>query len=144
MATSYLTMLEKTDNTTRLPASEFNEIKDALTDGTRGIITQCIKTKAASYIAAGVLNVGGTALLNSTAGAMAMTLADPGEAGIRMTLIMSADGGDVTVTAATAGAFDATNKILTFSAALNCIELVSISSTRWQIVVNSGVTLSAS
>jgi hypothetical protein len=143
MAISYLSMSEKTDNTTRQTANEYNEIKDALTDGTKSIKTQCVQMLTVNYTEAGALNVGGTANLNSTDGAMSLTLADPDVAGIHMLITMGTDGGDVTITTESVGGWDSTNNTATFNDVGDSLYIVSISSTKWLILKNSGVTLSA-
>lgn len=144
MATTYLTMLEKTDNASRLPASEFNEIKDALTDGTKAITTQCVKIKASNYSTSGALNVGGLSTLNSSGGVLTMTLAAPSEAGIECTISLVTAGNNATVTCAAGVTVDGTNNRMTFSTASQTIILRSISTTRWVIVQNIGsVALSA-
>ena len=61
MAISYLALTEKTTNTTRYTAAEYNQLKDALTDGTRAITTQNVLIKSASYSSSGALNIGGFA-----------------------------------------------------------------------------------
>ncbi len=138
MAISYLTMLEKVDNTTRYPASEHNAIKDALTDGTKSITTQGVLIKSASYSSSGALNIGGFAAMDSSGGALAMTLAAPTEAGIHQIISLVTAGNDAVVTLGSGVTCDGTNNTLTFNAAAETLILISISTTRWAIIQNVG------
>jgi len=72
------------------------------------------------------------------------TLADPTKAGIRFVLRLLTDGGTVTVTAAN-GLNVTGNTIAAFDDASDILSLVSVSHTtgyRWQVLVNTGVSLS--
>lgn len=72
------------------------------------------------------------------------TLVDPTKAGIRFVLRMLTDGGDIVVTAA-AGLNVTGNTIATFNDASDILSLVSVSTSsgyRWQVLVNTGVSLS--
>ena len=142
--TSYLALAEKTSNTTRHTADEYNELKDALTDGTKGITTQCIKTKTASYTTSGALAIGGFASINSSGGTLALTLAAPPEAGVDQTICLVTAGNNAVVTLGSGVTYDGTNNTATFSTAGQTLILKSISTTRWVIVENIGtVTFSA-
>ncbi len=136
MAISYLTLLEKTANVTRHKASEYNEIKDALTDGTKSITTQGILMKAVAYSSSGALNIGGFATLDSSGGSLAMTLAAPTEAGIKQIICLVTAGNDAVVTVGAGVTVDGTNNTMTLNASSETIILLSISTTRWVIVEN--------
>lgn len=72
------------------------------------------------------------------------TLVDPTKAGIRFVLRMLTDGGDIVVTAA-AGLNVTGNTVATFNDASDILSLVSVSTSsgyRWQVLVNTGVSLS--
>ncbi len=143
MAISYLSMSEKTDLTTRMQASEYNEIKDALTDGTKSIATQGIKVVETAYASSGALNVGGFANMDSSGGALIMTLANPGATGILQILTLGTAGNNATITTATAGGFNGIDNTAVFNAAAETLILISISTTRWVIIQNvGGVALS--
>lgn len=80
-----------------------------------------------------------------TAAAEARTLADPDRSGVFLTLNLKTDGGNCTVTAATA-VNAAGNTTLTFADAGDTAVFVSIpdgaSAYKWKIVGNDGVALS--
>ena len=72
------------------------------------------------------------------------TLVDPTKAGIRFVLRMLTDGGDIVVTAAN-GLNVTGNTVATFNDASDILSLVSVSTSsgyRWQVLVNTGVSLS--
>lgn len=72
------------------------------------------------------------------------TLANPTKAGIRFVLRLLTDGGDVVVTASN-GLNVTGNTVATFNDASDILSLVSVSHTtgfRWQVLVNTGVSLS--
>ena len=139
--TSYLTMVEKTDNTTELSATEYNEVKDGLTDGTKAIKTQAVQVLSADYSSSAALAIGGFANMISSSGTMAMTLADPDVAGLSQTITMGTGSNTVTVTCETAAGFGS-GDTLTFTSVNNTIILQSISATKWIVWANSGVTIS--
>ena len=75
-----------------------------------------------------------------SSGAEARTLANPTKLGIRLTLRLKTDGGDVTVTASN-GLNVAGNTQAVFADVGDQLELVSVSHTtgyRWEILVNTG------
>lgn len=79
-----------------------------------------------------------------TAAAEARTLANPTKAGNRLTLRMKTDGGDCTVTAAN-GLNVSGNTQAVFADVGDTLDLISVSHTtgfRWDVLVNSGVSLS--
>ena len=100
-----------------------------------------------AYTATGAIALpAGVASMNTTAGAMAMTLANPGAAGVMLVITLAVRGGsnNAVVTTATAAGFDGTNNTATFDAAAETLVLISITATRWAIVENIGsVGLSA-
>lgn len=79
-----------------------------------------------------------------SAAAETRTLDNPSKAGIRFVLRLFTDGGDVVVTAAN-GLNVTGNTVATFNDASDILSLISVSHTtgyRWQVLVNTGVSLS--
>lgn len=105
----------------------------------------CVQDKDKIYIANGAIVTLGHASLNKSAGALAMTLADPGVAG-KTLIIIHIDTGTYghTVTTATGAALDGTNNRATLNAKREMLVLRSISATEWIILANvGGVVLTA-
>lgn len=100
--------------------------------------------KSTSYTSSGAITTNGAALLNKTTPALAMTLANPDVTG-KLLIICQIDTGTAghTVTTASTGGFDGTNNTATFNAQYDSLVLYSIGVTRWIIVENLGVVLSA-
>lgn len=79
-----------------------------------------------------------------TAAAESRTVATPLKAGLDLTLVLDTDGGDATVTAASAINM-AGNTIMTFDNAGEIIVLRSVkvgTAYRWRVIANDGVSLS--
>jgi len=79
----------------------------------------------------------------STGASQTRTLTDPTKPGIRFTLRHLTDGGDIAVTGAH-GLNVAGNTVATFAEAGDQLDLISVTHTtgyRWEILVNTGVTL---
>ena len=134
---------DKSANTTQLTSSEFNELLDAVVQGSKPILTRGWQLNPTSYSTDTAITVGELALIDSSGAARALTLANPGEAGIYQVLVAETVGNDITITCATAGALDGTNEIATMDTQNQALVLLSISSTRWTIIKNEGsVTLS--
>lgn len=129
---------DKSDNSTRLTSSEFNEMLDATVQGTKPIYTQGVQLKEVAYSSSGAIAIGRFANMDSSGGALAMTLANPGATGILQVITLGTAGNDAVVTTATAGGFDGTNNTMTFDTAAQTLVLISISSTRWAIIQNVG------
>ena len=75
-----------------------------------------------------------------SAAAEARTLANPSKLGIRLTIRMKTDGGDVTMTAAN-GLNVTGNTTAVFADVGDLLELISVSHTsgyRWEILTNTG------
>lgn len=74
----------------------------------------------------------------ATTTALALTLAAP-TAGARVTITTQAEVASRTINAGTGATFDGTNNVLT-ATGYQTVELVGLSSTRWQIVSNIAAT----
>ena len=73
------------------------------------------------------------------------TLVDPTKAGIRFVLRLLTDGGGDAVVTAAAGLNVTGNTVATFNDASDILSLMSVSTSsgyRWQVLVNTGVSLS--
>lgn len=92
-----------------------------------------------TYTADKALRPSGTCLLNRTSTGLTMTLEAPKAAG-QLLIISQVDGGTAghTVTCASGVTFNGTNTIATFNAQYETLVLVSLSTTRWLIVLNNG------
>ena len=99
-----------------------------------------VKCEATAYTASGAIGANvGTVELNQSGSSLAMTLADPGDAGYLLTITQIDTGTQGhTVTAGTAGAFNGVNAVATFNAQYETLVLVSVSSIRWVVVENIG------
>jgi len=83
----------------------------------------------------------GISTIGSTAAAVNYVLANPTAAGDRKTLICTTGSTDLTstvTTGSTACTFDGTNRVATFNAAGDSLELIALSTTRWFININNG------
>ena len=129
---------DKSANTTRLTAAEFNMLLDATVQGSKPILTRGWQISPQSYTTDTAITIGSVASIDSSGGARSLTLADPGAAGIYQVLIATTVGNDITITCATAGALDGTNEIITMDTQNQALILLSISSTRWTIIKNEG------
>lgn len=93
---------------------------------------------SAAYVAAGAISLDvDIALVDSTAGAQAMTLADGSGIGEGLKILFVTDGGDLTVTANFVGA----SNTATFADAGDSLDLVWNGS-YWHVIGNEGVALS--
>lgn len=102
------------------------------------INTQAAAVTAVTYSAAGAIRDADTVV--GITGARAMTLKQPEPGRL---LIISQDDANTSTVTLTAGTFDGTNNRCTFNATADIIVLLGISSTRYLILKNISVSLSA-
>jgi hypothetical protein len=121
--------------------------KAVVLDADKHLAGAVIDAPTTAYAESGAIALtAGFAAMDTTAGPLAMTLANPGKAGIMLAIQLTTKPGanSAVVTTATAAGFDGTNNTATFDAAGETLVLYSISATRWTILSNVGsVGLSA-
>ena len=108
---------------------------------TNKIIRESVAAVAGSTGTGTAIPNSGITTVSSTSGAKNYVLADPAAAGDRKMIICtggSADNTCVVTTGSTACTFDGTNRVATFNAAGDSLELIALSTTRWFINVNNG------
>ncbi len=108
---------------------------------TNKIIRESVAAVAGSTGTGTAIPNSGITTVSSTSGAKNYVLADPAAAGDRKMIICAAGSTDntcVVTTGSTACTFDGTNRVATFNAAGDSLELIALSTTRWFININNG------